>query len=74
MNVRFGYVSHALSLWDCSPAKTLTFARWSKLSKEERIEKLYEVTQQNLYHTKRALHYNMHMKSCFTVFLLPLFL
>lgn len=59
MNVRFGYVSHALSLWDCSPAKTLTFARWSKLSKEERIEKLYEVTQQNLYHTKRALHYNI---------------
>ncbi|MCA1203852.1 UV DNA damage repair endonuclease UvsE [Priestia flexa] len=59
MNIRFGYVSHALSLWDCSPAKTLTFARWSKLSKEERIEKLYEVTQQNLYHTKRALHYNI---------------
>ncbi|TDB51963.1 UV DNA damage repair endonuclease UvsE [Bacillus sp. CBEL-1] len=59
MNVRFGYVSHALSLWDCSPAKTLTFARWSKLSKDERMKKLYDVTQQNLYHTKRALHYNI---------------
>ncbi|WP_110112656.1 UV DNA damage repair endonuclease UvsE [Bacillus sp. CGMCC 1.16541] len=59
MDIRFGYVSHALSLWDCSPAKTLTFTRWSKMDKEERTNKLLDVTRQNLHHTKRALHFNI---------------
>lgn len=59
MEVRFGYVSHALSLWECSPAKTMTFTRWEQLGKEEREEKLRSITRQNLQNTLRALHYNI---------------
>ncbi|APH03342.1 UV DNA damage repair endonuclease UvsE [Bacillus weihaiensis] len=59
MIIRFGYVSHALSLWDCSPAKTLTFTRWQKLDKEERKAQLLHVTRQNLEHTLRMIHYNI---------------
>ncbi|WP_342044757.1 UV DNA damage repair endonuclease UvsE [Bacillus sp. OTU530] len=59
MKIRFGYVSHALSLWDCSPAKTMTFTRWQQLEKGEREEKLSIITLQNLQHTLRALHYNI---------------
>ncbi|XQY91737.1 UV DNA damage repair endonuclease UvsE [Metabacillus sp. HB246100] len=59
MIIRFGYVSHALSLWDCSPAKTLTFTRWQKLDEEERKAQLLHVTRQNLEHTLRMIHYNI---------------
>lgn len=59
MKIRFGYVANALGLWNASPSKTLTFARYSALSKNERIEKLHSVTAQNLQHTKRILHYNI---------------
>ncbi len=59
MKIRFGYVANALGLWDASPSKTLTFKRYAALPKEERLEKLHTVTYQNLYHTKRILHYNI---------------
>jgi UV DNA damage endonuclease len=59
MRVRFGYVAHATSLWDSSPAKTVTFKRWKTLGKEERNKKMYEVTKQNITNTKRALLYNI---------------
>ncbi|WP_283751064.1 UV DNA damage repair endonuclease UvsE [Bacillus cereus] len=59
MIMRFGYVSHATALWDCSPAKTMTFTSWKKLKKQEREDKLYNVTLQNLEHTIRILHYNI---------------
>ncbi|MGV3467244.1 MAG: UV DNA damage repair endonuclease UvsE [Heyndrickxia sp.] len=59
MKIRFGYVANALGLWDASPSKSLTFARYKALPKDERIEKLKEVTAQNLQHTKRILHYNI---------------
>ncbi|PGE96998.1 UV damage endonuclease UvsE [Bacillus pseudomycoides] len=59
MIMRFGYVSHAVALWDCSPAKTMTFTTWKKLGKQEREEKLYNITMQNLMHTLRTLHYNI---------------
>lgn len=59
MKIRFGYVSHALALWDCSPAKTMTFTRWKQLNKQERDEKLYDVAKQNILHTLRILHYNI---------------
>ncbi|WP_144551723.1 UV DNA damage repair endonuclease UvsE [Bacillus sp. X1(2014)] len=59
MKIRFGYVSHAISLWDASPAKALTFTRYQQLSPEERVEKLLEVTKQNLNHTLRMLYYNL---------------
>jgi len=59
MKIRFGYVANALGLWDASPSKTLTFTRYKKLPKSERLNKLKEVTAQNLQHTKRILHYNI---------------
>ncbi|MFD2444799.1 UV DNA damage repair endonuclease UvsE [Bacillus sp. CGMCC 1.16607] len=59
MKIRFGYVANALDLWDASPSKALTFARYSALPKHERMEKLKSVTAQNLLNTKRILHYNI---------------
>ncbi|TLS36737.1 UV DNA damage repair endonuclease UvsE [Pseudalkalibacillus caeni] len=59
MDIRFGYVATALSLWEASPAKTLTFTRWKQLSPEERKEKLYTATDTNLTNTLRALYYNI---------------
>lgn len=59
MKIRFGYVANALGLWDASPSKSLTFARYSALPKEERMEKLKSVTAENLSHTRRILHYNI---------------
>ncbi|MGJ7913045.1 UV DNA damage repair endonuclease UvsE [Neobacillus sp. LXY-1] len=59
MKIRFGYVANALGLWDASPSKALTFARYSALPKSERMEKLKSITAQNLYHTKRILYYNL---------------
>lgn len=59
MRIRFGYVSHALSLYNCSPAKTLTFTRYKSMEKDERLEKLIHVTSQNIENTFRALHYNV---------------
>jgi UV DNA damage endonuclease len=59
MKIRFGYVANALGLWDASPSKTLTFARYSALPKDQRLEKLISITAQNLAHTKRILHYNI---------------
>ncbi|MFT8321722.1 MAG: UV DNA damage repair endonuclease UvsE [Bacillus sp. (in: firmicutes)] len=59
MLYRFGFVSHALSLWDASPAKTLTYARYKDMQPAERLEKLIEITAANLNHTLRTLHYNI---------------
>ncbi|AZB40944.1 UV DNA damage repair endonuclease UvsE [Bacillus sp. FJAT-42376] len=59
MKIRFGYVANALSLWDCSPAKTMTFARYKNLENHEREEALHRVTRQNLEHTLRIIHYNI---------------
>ena len=59
MIIRFGYVANALGLWNASPSKALTFTRYSALPKGDRIEKLKEVTSQNLINTKRILHYNI---------------
>lgn len=59
MKIRFGYVSTAITLWDASPSKTLTFTRYQQLSEEDRKEKLLELTKQNLQHTLRMLYYNL---------------
>ncbi len=58
MIIRFGYVSTAVSLWDASPAKTLTFKRYSQLTETERKEKLLQVTAANLRNTMRMLYFN----------------
>ncbi|MGM7702549.1 UV DNA damage repair endonuclease UvsE [Pseudalkalibacillus sp. Hm43] len=59
MILRFGYVSTALHLWESTPAHTLTFTNWKKLSKDEREDKLKRVTAQNIENTKRAIYYNI---------------
>lgn len=59
MKIRFGYVSHAMSLWDASPAKTVTFTRYQQLGAEERKDKLLFVTKENLKHTLRMMYYNL---------------
>ncbi|MGM0752932.1 MAG: UV DNA damage repair endonuclease UvsE [Bacillota bacterium] len=56
MKVRLGFVANSLSLWDASPAKTMTYKRYSELPKEERMDRLKEVTKLNLEHTKRILY------------------
>jgi UV DNA damage endonuclease len=59
MKIRLGYVSTAITLWDASPAKSLTFTRYQQLEKKERLEKLKQVTYENLHHTLRMLYYNL---------------
>ncbi|WP_456277408.1 UV DNA damage repair endonuclease UvsE [Bacillus sp. AK128] len=59
MRIRFGYVATALSLWDSSPSKTITFTNWKKLKKDERKTRLIQIAKQNIYNTKRALLYNI---------------
>lgn len=56
MKVRLGFVANSLSLWDASPAKTMTYKRYTELPKEERMDRLKEVTRLNLAHTKRILY------------------
>ncbi|MFS0654049.1 UV DNA damage repair endonuclease UvsE [Bacillus sp. 179-C3.3 HS] len=57
MRYRFGFVSNAVTLWEASPAKTLTFARYSKLSTEDRTEALLRTTKANLVNTLRTLYF-----------------
>lgn len=59
MDIRFGYVSTALNLWNTSPSKTITFTRWRQLNEEEQQQKLLEITRENLNNSKRILHYNI---------------
>jgi UV DNA damage endonuclease len=59
MKIRFGYVSHAISLWEASPARTVTFTRYQQLRKEERMDKLLAVTNQKHQSTLRMLYYNI---------------
>ena len=59
MDIRFGYVSTALSLWNSTPSKTITYTRWKDLSKEDQQDRLLAITKQNIETTKRILHYNI---------------
>ncbi|MGM9985897.1 MAG: UV DNA damage repair endonuclease UvsE [Bacillaceae bacterium] len=59
MQIRFGYVSHALSLYECAPSKTMTYKRWTELNKIERQEKLIAITAANIRNTLRAIFYNI---------------
>ena len=59
MIIRFGYVSTAISLWDASPSRAVTFARYSQLPANEQLDKLWAVTRLNLESTKRMIHYNI---------------
>lgn len=59
MIIRFGYVSTAISLWEASPSRTLTFTRYSKMTETERTDKLMSLTYLNLESTARMIHYNI---------------
>ncbi|WP_053361099.1 UV DNA damage repair endonuclease UvsE [Bacillus sp. FJAT-27251] len=59
MIIRFGYVSTAISLWEASPSRTMTFARYGQMPKEERLDKLHRITRSNLESTKRMIYYNL---------------
>lgn len=59
MKIRFGYVSTAISLWEASPSRTVTFTRYQQLSKEEQSAKLLELTAENIKSTRRMLLYNI---------------
>lgn len=59
MKIRFGYVSHAITLWEASPAKTITYTRYKQLSAKEQKAKLLQVTSENIRNTLRMLHYNI---------------
>jgi UV DNA damage endonuclease len=59
MKIRFGYVSTAISLWEASPSRTITFTRYQQLSKEEQSAKLVELTAENIKSTRRMLLYNI---------------
>lgn len=59
MKIRFGYVSTAISLWEASPSRTVTFTRYEQLGKEERTTKLLELTAENLKSTRRMIFYNI---------------
>lgn len=58
MQIRLGYVSTATTLWEATPSRTVTFKRYGELEKEKRMQKLYDVTRQNLANTLRILYYN----------------
>ncbi|MCA0972445.1 UV DNA damage repair endonuclease UvsE [Halobacillus litoralis] len=59
MRIRFGYVSHALSLYEATPAKTMTFARYQKLDPDTQVQELERITERNLQNTIRNLHFNV---------------
>lgn len=58
MKIRLGYVSTAITLFNGSPSKTMTFKIYSQLPKEEREEKLKAITAQNIANTMRILYFN----------------
>ncbi|RFU70861.1 UV DNA damage repair endonuclease UvsE [Peribacillus saganii] len=58
MIIRFGYVSTATSLWESSPARTVTFKRFQELGSKQGFTKVLEITRQNLNNTLRTLYYN----------------
>ncbi|WP_226585580.1 UV DNA damage repair endonuclease UvsE [Halobacillus litoralis] len=59
MIIRFGYVSHALELWEATPAKTMTFARYKKLGHKAALEQLHKIAEMNLQRTLRIIHHNI---------------
>ena len=59
MNFRLGYVAMNLSLEDCSPSGTVTFAVLNRLpDMEAKLHRLRRVSAKNLLNTLRILRYN----------------
>lgn len=60
MRIRLGYVAMAIDLKDCSPSKTITYTKYSKIDDEEvKLYKLKRIAEDNLKNTKRIILYNI---------------
>jgi len=58
MEIRLGYVSTALALFNNTPSSTFTYKRFSALPRDEAMERLIEVGRSNVEALKRILYYN----------------
>ena len=59
MKIRLGYVAIALNLEKVTSSSTLTYSRYLKLSENERLKKLKEVTYSNIEAIEKILRYNI---------------
>lgn len=62
MKIRLGYVAMTLSLEDCSPSGSVTYATYEKLQSEQaKQHRRHKVCKKNLENTLRILKYNKAM-------------
>lgn len=59
MKIKLGYVAVALNLPGITTSSTLTFTRYKKLMKEERINELKRITRSNMEALKKIFQYNI---------------
>ncbi|MBQ6630866.1 MAG: UV DNA damage repair endonuclease UvsE, partial [Romboutsia sp.] len=59
MKIKLGYVAIALNLEKVTSSSTLTYSRYLKLSENERLKKLKEVTYSNIEALEKILRYNI---------------
>lgn len=59
MIIRLGYVAIALNLGKVTSSSTLTYTRYLKLNKEDRLKKLKEVTYSNIEALEKIHRYNI---------------
>lgn len=75
MRVRLGYVAIALGLPKVTSSSNVTYTYYQKLSEEERVNKLRQVTYSNITDLRKILEYNIKNKIHFyriTSALIPL--
>ncbi len=58
MEIRLGYVSTALAIFNNTPSSTFTYKRFAELPREEAMERVIAVARGNLEATRRILYYN----------------
>ncbi|TCP55704.1 UV-damage endonuclease [Tumebacillus sp. BK434] len=58
MQVRIGYVSIALAIYQNTPSSTFTYKRFQQHPREEAIARAIEVGRKNLQATQRILYFN----------------
>ena len=58
--VRLGYVAMSMSLKNCSPSQTMTFAQFQKIAdREAALRKLERIAISNIHNTHRILKHNL---------------
>ncbi|MGF7034981.1 UV DNA damage endonuclease [Paenibacillus mucilaginosus] len=58
MEIRIGYVSMALAIFNNTPSSTFTYKLFSQRPREEAMQRAIEVGRKNLEATRRILYYN----------------